>query len=135
MCIRDSFVSEVAAADAPDAAVSLRDGSGLSGANLVTPATVVQVLQYILDQPWRKILVEALARPGTGTLGAWPQLPPMAAKTGTLRHTVALAGIIEPTSPAPIVFCYFVNHHPGQVAAARREIAAAVRRWRTKTLQ
>jgi D-alanyl-D-alanine carboxypeptidase/D-alanyl-D-alanine-endopeptidase (penicillin-binding protein 4) len=129
------FVSEVAAADAPDAAVSLRDGSGLSAANLVTPATVVQVLQYILDQPWRNTLVEALARPGTGTLGAWPQLPPMAAKTGTLRHTVALAGIIEPTSPAPIVFCYFVNHHPGQVAAARREIAAAVRRWRTKTLQ
>jgi len=135
VAVVSDFVSEVAAAEGLERAVFLRDGSGLSAANLVTPAAVVQVLRYILIQAWRDILVDALARPGTGTLGAWPRLPPIAAKTGTLRHTVALAGIIDPASQTPILFCYFVNHHPGQVPAARREIAEAVRRWRATTLQ
>jgi len=57
--------------------------------------------------------IEALARPGRGTLAAWPRLPPVAAKTGTLRHTVALAGFLDPGSENPVVFCYFVNHHQG----------------------
>ncbi len=108
---------------------SIRDGSGLSAANLVTPATVVQVLAHAAGQPWGGRLIEALAGPGEGTLAAWPRMPPIAAKTGTLRHTVALAGILDPGSDAPVVFCYFVNHHR-RPAAARREIAAALRSWR-----
>ena len=110
--------------------LSLRDGSGLSAANLVTPAAVVRVLAYAARQPWGARLLDALARPGEGTLRAWPRLPPVAAKTGTLRHTVALAGILDPGSEAPVVFCYFVNHHQG-ATAARRTIAAALRSWRT----
>ena len=109
--------------------LSLRDGSGLSAANLVTPAAVVRVLAYAARRPWGERLLEALARPGEGTLRAWPRLPPVAAKTGTLRHTVALAGILDPGSEAAVVFCYFVNHHRGR-AAARRAIAAALRSWR-----
>ena len=107
----------------------IRDGSGLSAANLVTPAAVVRVLAHAARQPWGPRFLEALAGPGEGTLAAWPRLPPVAAKTGTLRHTVALAGVLDPSSDAPVVFCYFVNHAPGR-AAARREIAAALRAWR-----
>ncbi len=110
--------------------LSLRDGSGLSAANLVTPAAVVRVLAHAARQPWGARLLEALAGPGEGTLAAWPRVPPVAAKTGTLRHTVALAGILDPGSEAPVVFCYFVNHHQG-TAAARRAIASALRSWRT----
>ncbi len=113
---------------APDD-LSIRDGSGLSAANLVTPAAVVRVIAHATRQPWGGRLIEALAGPGEGTLAAWPRLPPLAAKTGTLRHTVALAGILDPGSDAPVVFCYFVNHHR-RPAAARREIAAALRSWR-----
>ena len=109
--------------------VSLRDGSGLSAANLVTPTAVVRVLAHAAGQPWGGRLIGALPTPGRGTLAAWPPLPPLAAKTGTLRHTAALAGILDPGSDAPIVFCYFVNHHRGS-AAARRAIAAALRSWR-----
>ena len=108
----------------------LRDGSGLSPANLVTPAAVVRVLAHAAGQPWGRTLIDALARPGEGTLAGWPRLPPVAAKTGTLRHTVGLAGILDPGSGTPIVFCYFVNHDPRRAPAARREIAAALRRWR-----
>ena len=107
------------------------DGSGLSSSNLVTPTTVVRVLAHALAQPWGRTLVDALARPGVGTLAAWPRLPPVAAKTGTLRHTVALAGVLGPGSEAPVIFCYFVNHHPERRWAARGEIASALRRWRT----
>ena len=118
--------------DAPAAGpddLAIRDGSGLSAANLVTPAAVVRVLAHAARQPWGDRLIEALARPGRGTLRAWPRLPAVAAKTGTLRHTVALAGFLDPASENPVVFCYFVNHHQGR-AAARRAIAAALRSWR-----
>ena len=109
---------------------SLRDGSGLSAANLIAPATVVRVLAYAARQPWAETFIDALAGRGEGTLRAWPRVPTLAAKTGTLRHTIALAGIIGPDSDAPIVFCYFVNHNTRPRSTARGEIAAALRRWR-----
>lgn len=112
------------------AAARLVDGSGLSPANLVAPATVVRVLAHAAGRPWGRTLIDALPGPGEGTLAAWPRLEPVAAKTGTLRHTIALAGLLDPASDAPILFCYFVNHHTAARAAARREIAAALRRWR-----
>ena len=131
-----AVISDFVTALGPDEAETqstlwIRDGSGLSSSNLVTPATVVRVLAYALTQPWGRTVVDALAAPGTGTLAAWPSLPPVAAKTGTLRHTVALAGIFDLGPEAPVIFCYFVNHHPEQPAAARREIASALGRWRT----
>ena len=110
---------------------SLRDGSGLSSGNLISPATVARVLAHATGQPWGTTLIDALATRREGTLAAWPRLPPVAAKTGTLRHTVALAGIVDPDSEAPVVFCYFVNHDPRPRSATRGEIAAALRRWRT----
>ena len=110
--------------------LSIVDGSGLSTSNLVSPATLVQVLAHVVEQRWGQTLLDALAGPGEGTLAAWPGLPPVAAKTGTLRHTVALAGVLEADSATPVLFCYFVNHHLERPAQARREITAAVARWR-----
>ena len=109
--------------------VWLLDGSGLSPANLVTPAAVVRVLAHATQRPWGGALFDALATPGAGTLRSWPPLPPLAAKTGTLRHTVALAGMLGEQSDAPLLFCYFVNHLPLPPGSARREIAAVLRRW------
>ena len=126
------FVTDLPDGRVPDLpAPSLQDGSGLSPANLITPATIVRVLAYAAGRPWGRILIDALARPGAGTLAAWPRLPRIAAKTGTLRHTVALAGILDPDSDAPVVFCYFANHDPRPRPATRNEIADALRRWRT----
>ncbi len=110
--------------------LSIVDGSGLSTSNLVTPATLVQVLAHVVEQRWGQTLLHALAGPGEGTLAAWPSLPPVAAKTGTLRQTVALAGVLDADSATPVLFCYFVNHHLERPVQARREITAAVARWR-----
>lgn len=111
----------------------IQDGSGLASSNLVTPETIVRVLAYAIAQPWGRTLVGAMAGPGEGTLAAWPSMPQVAAKTGTLRHTVGLAGVLDPDLNAPVIFCYFVNHHPEQPQAARREIAAAVARWQSES--
>ena len=124
------FLARVAGADsASDDGWALEDGSGLSAANLITPRAVVSVLAYALRQPWGPVLFETLATPGQGTLESWPALPPLSAKTGTLQHTVGLAGVLRPDSAAPVVFCYLVNHDPGRPSAARRAIAAALGRW------
>ena len=120
-------------APAPDG-VWLEDGSGLSPANLVTPSAVVRLLAHAASRPWGGALIDALAAPGEGTLRSWPRLPPVAAKTGTLRHTVGLAGVLHPRSATPVFFCYFVNHRPGPPAPARREIAAALRAWSGRTV-
>ena len=128
--IADFAAEQTAGAAQARAAAWLMDGSGLSPANLLTPAAVVRVLAVAAGEPWGRELIAALAGPGEGTLAAWPVAGPLAAKTGTLRHTVALAGLLDPASDAPVLFCYFVNHHPHDRAAARREIAAALRRWR-----
>ena len=109
----------------------LRDGSGLSPANLVTPISIVGLLGHALERNWGGTLVAALAGPGEGTLAGWPSVPKIAAKTGTLRHTVGLAGFLDAGSEGPIIFCYFVNHLPGPPAVARRQIATALTRWRS----
>ena len=114
----------------PRARLWIQDGSGLSPSNLVTPNAVVRVLAHAVEQPWGRTMLDRLAGPGEGTLAAWPRLPPIAAKTGTLRHTVALAGVLDPQLEAPVIFCYFVNHQPERPRAVRREIAAALGQWR-----
>ncbi|MDE0831158.1 MAG: D-alanyl-D-alanine carboxypeptidase [Vicinamibacterales bacterium] len=96
----------------------------------MTPTTLVRVLAHALEHPWGQTLINALAGPGEGTLEAWPGLPPLAAKTGTWRHTVALAGVLNAELATPVLFCYFVNHHLERSVQVRREIATAVARWR-----
>ena len=124
------FVERLTGRSDPDPVVAaLEDGSGLSPANLITPRAVVRVLRHALEQPWGALLVGALSRPGRGTLESWPRLPPVAAKTGTLRHTVGLAGVLRPESGSTVLFCYLVNHRPGRPADSRREIATALGRW------
>ena len=75
------------------------------------------------------VVCTALAVTGEGTLAAWPSVPQIAAKTGTLRHTVGLAGYLEMGNEPPIIFCYFVNHLPGPASIGRGEIASSLDRW------
>ena len=107
----------------------IRDGSGLSAMNLLTPMAIVGLLAHVIEQPWGDQLVSALAVTGEGTLAAWPSVPQIAAKTGTLRHTVGLAGYLEMGNEPPIIFCYFVNHLPGPSSIGRGEIASSLERW------
>lgn len=113
----------------PANSFQLEDASGLSPANLIAPEAVVALLLYVLDQPWRDVFVDALAAPESGTLRAWGKLPPLRAKTGTIAHTIALAGYLEPSSARPVVFAALVNHWQGSRGAARKSIAGLLREW------
>ncbi len=114
---------------------ALDDVCGLSPENLLSPRAVVSLLQFVWRAPWRDAFVAALARPGTGTLVGWPLLPPMAAKTGTLKHTLALAGMLDPSDAAvasasePVIFAIFLNHDLRDRGAQRRELAELLRSW------
>ncbi|MEM8931715.1 MAG: D-alanyl-D-alanine carboxypeptidase/D-alanyl-D-alanine-endopeptidase [Acidobacteriota bacterium] len=110
--------------------VHLDDASGISPYSLITPRAIVRLLRFVLDQPWRDAYVDALARPGVGSLTGWPALPPtLRAKTGTGRHTLALAGVVLDRADDPLVFACASNHRVDARPAQRRELAARVRGW------
>jgi D-alanyl-D-alanine carboxypeptidase/D-alanyl-D-alanine-endopeptidase (penicillin-binding protein 4) len=133
---------------------AIDDVSGLSPENLLSPQAVVSLLRFVWRQPWRDAFLAAMARPGSGTLAAWPALPPQAAKTGTLKHTLALAGMLGADAaaaasasgalgvlpgaaaelgsgaPEPIFFAVFLNHDLRDRGAQRQEIADLLRSWR-----
>ncbi len=112
----------------PPASLHLDDASGLSPYNLITPRCVVELLRYVRSQPWRAAFSGALAKGGEGTLEVWRRLPPVAAKTGSIRNTMALAGYLNPDSPEPVIFAVFLNHRPGERGTQRAEIASLLRR-------
>ncbi len=113
---------------------ALDDAAGLSPYNLMSPEAVIGLLRWARRQPWGRIFAAALAVPGRGTLKAWRGLPPVAAKSGTIRDTVALAGYLDPAPDPPggepLAFVCFLNHRPGDRWRLRREIAELVRGWR-----
>jgi D-alanyl-D-alanine carboxypeptidase/D-alanyl-D-alanine-endopeptidase (penicillin-binding protein 4) len=122
---------------------AIDDVSGLSPENLLSPQAVVSLLRFVWRAPWRDSFLAALARPGTGTLAVWPGLPPVAAKTGTLKHTLALAGMIgadeavaaaAPSTaaalPEPLFFAVFLNHDLRDRGTQRQEIVSLLRSWR-----
>lgn len=113
----------------PADAFFLDDASGLSRSNLIAPEAVVTLLEYVLRQPWRDVYVSALPASPHGTLKHWPELAGLRAKTGTLQHTVALAGYVNQQGRTPLAFAAFVNHWPGERYQARTSITELLRSW------
>lgn len=107
----------------PASDFALDDGSGLSAENLITARALATLLAWATGRPWHAALVQALARPGRGTLQGWPALPRMAAKTGSKHHVQGLAGYLRPASKHPRVFVILLDHRTDTPAARRAEIA------------
>lgn len=104
--------------------VYLEDGSGLSPGSLVSPKAVTQLLRVLYCSREREPWLQLLAVSGQdGTLRERLSGPALAgrvqAKTGTLRHTVALSGYAWPDRE-PVIFSIFINHFPGRENEARR---------------
>ncbi len=121
-----AFLTETVGVD--EGAFQLDDGSGISPYNLIAPRAVVQVLRWSRRQGWSKVWIDSFAGSKEGTLEAWPALPRgMVAKTGTLRHVLALAGYAGLGSPAVVEFACFLGHRTDPRPALRRELVASVR--------
>ncbi len=96
--------------------LQLRDGSGLSRHNLVSPNTSVALLKMMWDHPYRSYYIESFPLSGeTGTirkraLGSSAE-GNVRAKTGTIGYVRSLSGYTWTQSGEPIIFSMMVNHY------------------------
>jgi serine-type D-Ala-D-Ala carboxypeptidase/endopeptidase (penicillin-binding protein 4) len=102
---------------------SFHDGSGLARLNLVTPAAVVRLLQFMYASPARDNWISLLPVAGLdGTLatrfgnGAAGKIR---AKTGSLSHVTALSGYIERPAGRWLAFSILVNNYNVRPAEVR----------------
>ena len=111
-------------------AVVLRDASGLSAQNLLTPRAIVQLLEHARRMPWGPVYRAALAVPGEkdGTLER--RLVALEgrvfAKTGTIAHVNSLSGYLTTASGGELVFSILSNASGRPAAEVRRAIDAIV---------
>jgi serine-type D-Ala-D-Ala carboxypeptidase/endopeptidase (penicillin-binding protein 4) len=108
---------------------TLRNGSGLFGANQVSPELLVGVLAHMARESGAAPEFESQLAIGgmDGTLrqrfGRAPWATRVRAKTGTLRDTDALAGYIYPSSGGlPIAFAIVVSGVNGEHGEARQRM-------------
>lgn len=94
--------------------VTLNDGSGLSRRNLVTPKTLVKILEYINNQKYGERFIKCLSIAGEdGTLRK--RMKNTAAediligKTGTLRNVSALTGITTTLDGDKLAYAFIFN--------------------------
>jgi len=99
------------------------DGSGVSRYNMLTPRTLVKVLQEIYKTVGWKTIQAYFPQGGTsGTLKKYKGTQ-FYAKTGTLRHNHNLSGYLVNPKKKIYVFSVMVNHHTASTAEVRRGIS------------
>lgn len=100
------------------------DGSGVSRYNMVTPRTLVAVLQKIEQELSWETIQDLFPKSGvSGTLKAYPELKEVFAKTGTLRHNHNLSGFWVSAKGERYAFSIMVNHFTKPTAEIRQGIS------------
>jgi serine-type D-Ala-D-Ala carboxypeptidase/endopeptidase (penicillin-binding protein 4) len=97
---------------------AFHDASGLDRSDLVTPRSIVQLLQHMYASPFRDKWIGLLPVGGQdGTLSArfldGPAAGRIHAKTGTLSHVTSLSGYVERRDGDWLAFSILVNNHNG----------------------
>ena len=99
------------------------DGSGVSRYNMVTPRTLVEVLQRIHQKiGWQEIKKLFPQGGVSGTLKAY-EVPHLYAKTGSLRHNHNLSGYFQNKKGKIFVFSVMVNHFTAPTADVKKGIS------------
>jgi D-alanyl-D-alanine carboxypeptidase/D-alanyl-D-alanine-endopeptidase (penicillin-binding protein 4) len=114
------FLASIGVADGD---VTLEDGSGLSGNDLVTPRSLVQVLRYDAQQSWGDSYFSTFPVAGVdGTLETRMKKTVaeglISAKTGSLSHVRSMSGFATTLRGEKLVFSIFGNNNnqPGHDA-------------------
>ncbi|HSL72211.1 MAG TPA: D-alanyl-D-alanine carboxypeptidase/D-alanyl-D-alanine-endopeptidase, partial [Longimicrobiales bacterium] len=109
---------------------NLRDASGLSAQNLLTPMAIVQLLAYVRQQPWAAAYRAALPTPGLPRSTLSNRLEgfegKIFAKTGTISNVASLSGYVTTQSGRELIFSILVNSSGRPSAPVRRAIDALV---------
>ena len=111
----------------PRNGVSLNDGSGLSRKNLITPDSVVRLLQYMDQHPRRDVFLELLpvaGRDGTlrNRMKKGSAFEHIFAKTGSIEFVNTLSGFALAKNGERLAFSIMVNN----AATASREVREAI---------
>lgn len=111
----------------------LKDASGLSSANLVTPEAIVALLAAMRERPSGEAFLSALpVAAESGSLrrrfGGTPAAGRVRAKTGYIENVYSLSGYLTTLAGAEYAFSVIVNQTAGRsaVEAIDRLIAAVV---------
>ncbi len=116
---------------------SLKDGSGLSRQNFVSPASFVTILQAMNRNSNGRLYRDSLAVGGKdGTLAARFKDSSIAvrAKTGTLTGVIALSGYVDTPTYGTLVFSTIVNNSgetPGTIRQGIDDIINLLGRLKT----
>jgi serine-type D-Ala-D-Ala carboxypeptidase/endopeptidase (penicillin-binding protein 4) len=92
---------------------SLRDASGLSAQNVMSPEATVRLLDFAATQPWGDAYRHALPSPGvpggtlSGRLAGFENL--VQAKTGTIANVNGLSGYLVTAAGRPLTFSILTN--------------------------
>jgi D-alanyl-D-alanine carboxypeptidase/D-alanyl-D-alanine-endopeptidase (penicillin-binding protein 4) len=104
----------------------LRDASGLSVQNLLTPRAIVELLEHSQAAPWGHVFRQALPAPGMDESTLENRLPGfeerLRAKTGTITHVNSLAGFLTTDDRREVTFSIMTNASGTPSAAIRRGI-------------
>jgi D-alanyl-D-alanine carboxypeptidase/D-alanyl-D-alanine-endopeptidase (penicillin-binding protein 4) len=108
--VEREFLTRQVGIDSAD--IQLRDGSGLSAGNLVTPRALVQLLSYVHRTPRMRVVRDNLPVSGReGSLKArFSDLPGrVAAKTGYIGNVDSLSGFVTMDDGRTAVFSIIAN--------------------------
>jgi len=93
------------------------DGSGLSRYNLMTPRSIVKILELLLKDFGPDHLSKLFPIGGqSGTIRNWykgQKQPYVYAKTGTMRNRHCLSGYLSTQSGKLLIFSFMHNNYPG----------------------
>lgn len=107
------------------AAFRLRDASGLSAGNLLTPTALVQILAYIDATPRMAPARDALPVSGARTGSLRLRLDDLggrvAAKTGSINNVDSLSGLLTTDSGRKVIFAVIANNS-GRPSSAMRPV-------------
>jgi D-alanyl-D-alanine carboxypeptidase/D-alanyl-D-alanine-endopeptidase (penicillin-binding protein 4) len=109
----------------------VRDGSGLSRKNLVSPRAMARLLSYMNDHEARAAFWGSLPQGGENntTLKHRLHRQPVWAKTGSLRFVRALSGYAERPDGRQVAFAIFANNYTGpsyQISRAIDEVVGTL---------
>jgi D-alanyl-D-alanine carboxypeptidase/D-alanyl-D-alanine-endopeptidase (penicillin-binding protein 4) len=110
------------------------DGSGVSRYNMITPRTLVGVLQKIEEKfGWKTIQSYFPQGASSGTLKKYTNNS-VYAKTGTLRHNYNLSGYLVHPKGTTYAFSIMVNHHTAKTEEVRAGIGTLLK-WLERKLK
>lgn len=108
------------------------DGSGLSRHNLVTARATAKLLSWAQTRPWSKEWMEAMAKPGDGTLKSRLEESGFRGKTGTLDSVSALSGYVKTGGGETVCVSLIVNHFlvsSSDVRAIADDFVREIEKW------